>query len=167
MKKSIVRLIVCILIVSALVPLTLQEEAHALMTTVRVGYCDQMPPYQYTGADGQPRGFHVDVLEYIAEKEDLLLEYEAFGTTSEALDRLEEGGVDIVLGVAADKYFGYHIRYSNPVSTANLCLVAPKELAQEYKHENKKHYNKSGVCCIYFRNVCFMYCKTCRCFFKQ
>lgn len=146
MKKSIVRLIVCILIVSSLVPLTLQEEAQALTTTVRVGYCDQMPPYQYTGTDGKPRGFHVDVLEYIAEKEDLLLEYEAFGTTFEALDRLEEGSVDMVLGAAADKYFGYHIQYSNPVSTANLCLVAPTEIASKYKYENKKHYT---VVCEY------------------
>ncbi len=133
MKKSIVRLIVCILIVSTLVPLTAREEAHALMTTVRVGYCDQMPPYQYTGTDGQPRGFHVDVLEYIAEKEDLLLEYEAFGTTFEALDELEAGRLDIVLGVASEKYSEYNFRYSNPLSTANICLTAPAEIAQEYK----------------------------------
>ncbi len=146
MKISIVRLIVCILIVSVLVPIAGPEEAQALTTTVRVGYCDQMPPYQYTGADGKPRGFHVDVLEYIAEKEDLLLEYEAFGTTFEALDRLEEGSVDIVLGAAAGKYFGYNVRYSNPISTANLCLVAPAEIASKYKKENKKHYT---VVCEY------------------
>ncbi|MBR5488521.1 MAG: transporter substrate-binding domain-containing protein, partial [Firmicutes bacterium] len=146
MKKSIVRLIVCILIVSALVPLTVQGEAHALTTTVRVGYCDQMPPYQYTDADGLPKGFHVDVLEYIAEKEDLLLEYEAFGTTFEALDQLEEGSVDIVLGAAAGKYFDYNVRYSNPVSTANICLVAAAEIVPKYKNENKKTYT---VVCEY------------------
>lgn len=140
MKRGIVCMLTVVLILTAAVLPVWQTEAHALTTTVRVGYCDQMPPYQYTGADGQPRGFHVDVLEYIAEKEDLLLEYEAFGTTSEALDRLEEGGVDIVLGAAAGKYFGYHIQYSNPVSTANLCLVAPKEIAPKYKNENKKYY---------------------------
>ena len=132
------------------------EEAQALTTTIRVGFCDQMPPYQYCDVNGQPRGFHVDVLEHIAEKEDLILEYIPFGTTIGALNSLEEGNVDIVLGVVDGKYLEYDIRYSDTVSTANLCLTASAETAREYKEEPGRHFTK--VC--EFRVVDFAFLHT-------
>jgi len=42
--------------------------ADAVTTTVRVGYCSNMAPYQYTNALEQPEGFHIDVLEAIAKR---------------------------------------------------------------------------------------------------
>ncbi len=133
MKQYITGIMVLLLLVLAL-PV---QEAEALTTTVRVGYCGQIPPYQYADGSGKPQGFHVDVLEYIAEDEDLLLEYTEFDTTSSAMDALQEGNLDIVLGVVDNKFPGYDVRYSNPLSSTNLCLTATAEFAELYDSDKK------------------------------
>ncbi|MBQ8562852.1 MAG: transporter substrate-binding domain-containing protein [Firmicutes bacterium] len=132
MKRRITCLLTVILVIAEILP---QQEVYALTTTVRVGFCDQMPPYQYTDEQGTPHGFHVDVLESIAEEEDLLLEYHTYNTTFEAMDELEAGNVDLVLGCVDGRYPGYSIRYSNPVSTTNLCLITTSTLASKYREE--------------------------------
>ncbi len=126
-----------VLVLCCIVP---AEEAQAITTTVRVGFCDKMPPFQYTDSQGNPKGFHVDVLEYIAKKEELLLEYQAYNTTFEAMDELEAGNLDIVLGVADGKFTGYSIRYSNPISSTNLCLTTSAALAAKYQRESTGYF---------------------------
>ena len=134
MKKRIACTLIMIFILAACMPV---QEAEAITTTVRVGFCSQMPPFQYVDDAGNPRGFHVDILKYIAREENLQLEYQPFTTTFGAMDALEDGEVDMVLGAVGGRYSRYHIYYSDPVSTSNLCLVADKNLASKFRNNRR------------------------------
>ncbi|MCR4711239.1 MAG: transporter substrate-binding domain-containing protein [Clostridia bacterium] len=104
-----------------------------MTTAVRVGYCRNMPPYQYEDADGMPTGFHVELLEEVAKDTDLLLSYQAYESTSEAMEALGEGEIDVVLGVIEDQFTPYHLQYSRVISSANICLLAPRSAARAYR----------------------------------
>lgn len=137
MFKRFFRLLLMIIMIILITKESYPESAHALTTNVRVGFCAYMPPYQYIDDNDIPKGFHIDLLEEIAKNIDLNLEYVPFNTTAEAIDCLEKGDVDIVLGVARNSSSGYNALYSSPLSTTNLCLVANKKNAERYKNNPK------------------------------
>ena len=96
---------------------------NAMTTTVRVGYCSYMAPYQYADTSGQPQGFHIDVLEAVAEKAGLLTEFVSFNTTSEALNALQSGDIDIVIGVPQNQFANHNIRYTDVIAQANILCI--------------------------------------------
>ena len=67
-------------------------------TTIRVGIYDN-PPLTMTGAQGQPAGYLIDVLEEIARQEGWQLSYQAY-TFAEALQALRAGRIDLLPAVA-------------------------------------------------------------------
>ncbi len=78
--------------------------------TVRIGLYDNEPKV-FTDSEGKPAGIFIDILEYIAEKENWKLDYRP-GTWGEGLDRLEKGEIDLMPDVAytaeREKIFSYH-----------------------------------------------------------
>lgn len=114
------------------------NSAYALTTNVRVGFCAYMPPYQYLDNNDVPKGFHIDLMEEFAKNMDLKLEYISFNTTSEAMDSLERGYVDVVLGVIPSSVSDYNAIYTSPLSTTNLCLVTNKRTEESYKRTPKR-----------------------------
>ncbi|MBR6575121.1 MAG: transporter substrate-binding domain-containing protein [Clostridia bacterium] len=113
---------------------------NAMTTTVRVGYCSYMAPYQYADTSGQPQGFHIDVLEAVAEKAGLLTEFVSFNTTSEALNALQSGDIDIVIGVPQNQFANHNIRYTDVIAQANICLLSSHETANQYRNSPTKNY---------------------------
>lgn len=124
---------IAIIIILFIIVLSPADLTDSLTTTVRVGYCRYMPPYQYEKENGEAAGFHVELLDELALREDLNVEYEGFDSTSEALEALEEGDVDIVLGVTRNQFHNNNISYSRIISSANICLIAPKNAAKLYR----------------------------------
>mgnify|MGYP003370103032 CR=1 FL=1 len=115
--------------------------SYALTTNIRVGFCAYMPPYQYIDIKNDPKGFHIEILEEIAKNIELKLEYIPFHTTSEAMESLEKGDIDMVLGVARNTVSDYNVLYSSPLSTTNLCLVTNKRIANRYKENQRINEN--------------------------
>ncbi len=103
---------------------------QALTTTVRVGFCNHMAPYQFSTDDGKPAGFHIDVLDALAQNNSLLIDYTAFETTVDAMDALRAGEIDIVLGTVKEHFPGYDFWQSDVLSTANLCLSGQNKEAE-------------------------------------
>lgn len=66
--------------------------------SVKVGIY-QNPPKIFLKEDGTPSGFWVDIVDYIAEKEDWNVEYIS-GSWEQCLTRLENGEIDIMPDVA-------------------------------------------------------------------
>ncbi len=67
---------------------------------VRIGAFNYYPAiFLDTEEDGSVRGFYVDMLEDIARRENLRIQY-IYGTWQEGLERLREGRVDILTSVA-------------------------------------------------------------------
>lgn len=62
---------------------------------VRVGGDPDYPPHHFRDADGEARGFDVDVLREIAADRGLALEF-SFGEWNAVLARLERGELDVV-----------------------------------------------------------------------
>ncbi len=67
-------------------------------STIRVGVYDNAP-IVYQTKDGKNHGLSIEVLKYVALKEDWTLEY-VFGSWSQCLDRLEQGEIDIQVYIA-------------------------------------------------------------------
>ncbi|MFW5916281.1 MAG: transporter substrate-binding domain-containing protein [Bacteroidota bacterium] len=55
-------------------------------------------PYTFTDSKGTAKGFDVDVIKYIAEKNNYTLEFN-FSRWDKALESLENGDVDVLLGI--------------------------------------------------------------------
>ncbi len=82
-------LLLCLFIVSP---------AMSAVRTVRVGLYDN-PPKLERGDGGRPRGLFIDILENIARKEGWDIRYVP-GSWEEGLERLKEGGIDLMPDVA-------------------------------------------------------------------
>lgn len=135
MKGRFLAIIGCLcIIVSQIAP-----TSHAIRTTVRVGFSSGMAPYQYVANDGTPEGFHIALLQKIADHGDLVLELIPYATTTAAMDALQQGDLDVVLGVPHKQYSDYKVAFSDIVSTANLCLIGEKELVENHGEEYLEH----------------------------
>ncbi len=55
-------------------------------------------PYTFLDSNGKAKGFDVDIIKYIAQRHDFLLEFQ-FTKWNEALENLENGKVDVLLGI--------------------------------------------------------------------
>ncbi len=92
MKKH--RLLLLCLLFSQLSPMIL---IHADQP-VRVGIY-QNEPLVFTDADGNVEGIYIDVLDYVAAEEGWRVQYVP-GTWPECLERLEDGEIDLLVGIA-------------------------------------------------------------------
>ena len=80
----------------AAVLVTIAPALHAA-TEIRVGLHDAKPVV-FRNAEGEPSGLMVDILEHIAELEDLELHY-VYGSWAECLERLEKGEIDLLFPI--------------------------------------------------------------------
>ena len=65
---------------------------------VKIGVYENAPKV-FTSPSGKPSGIFIDIIEYIAKKENWNLQY-VKGTWAEGLDRLETGKIDLMPDVA-------------------------------------------------------------------
>ncbi len=90
--------IILFFIVATLLPAMPNTPLYAREGAVKVGVYNNAP-IVFKDEEGNLRGFSVEVLEYIASKENWDLEY-VFGTWPESLARLEKGQIDIQVYIA-------------------------------------------------------------------
>jgi len=115
-------LLLVFLLLFALLP---AAQADAAEIHVRVGVNVNLPPYQFVNGEEGIGGLHIDIMNALAAESGLVVEYVAFSNTYEAILALERGELDAVLGVPSGKYRSYPITTSEPINTADLCLLAP------------------------------------------
>ncbi len=77
-----------------LIPNLTAENTRTLKVNLSVN-----APLVFTDENGQPGGFYIDILKYIAKEESWDLQFVP-GTWKECLDRLENGEIDIVMSIA-------------------------------------------------------------------
>ena len=145
MKGRLIAVVFCFCIVFSLIA----PSAHAIRTTVRVGFCFGMAPYQYLGEDGMPEGLHLELLQNIAERSNLVTELIPYESTTVAMDALEKGDIDLVLGVPEMQHMNANVMFSDIISTANLCLLAPTGTAESHGEE----YLENSIIAVEYRLV--------------
>ena len=75
--------------------------SHQTRRTLRVGIYQNMPKVGLD-SNNEPAGVFIDIIEYIAQKENWKLEF-VQGTWSELLEKLDAGEIDIMVDVARSK----------------------------------------------------------------
>ncbi|MBE0504293.1 MAG: response regulator [Desulfuromonadales bacterium] len=93
MKKTLITTMSFLLLLLSCVPLFAGEPR-----VVRIGAFDYYPAI-FKDKDGTIKGFYVDALAAIAERENIRFKY-IYGTWKEGMERLESGEVDLLTSVA-------------------------------------------------------------------
>ncbi len=117
----------------ALLTIFSKQDAHAIDTILRVAYEPNLPPYQFLEKDFHA-GIHIDVLNSIAKNNKFIMEYIPMKTTTECIDALSEGKVDIVLGINPNWNYKYNYLLTENISESYICVVAPNEKLGNLSH---------------------------------
>nr|WP_319395784.1 transporter substrate-binding domain-containing protein [uncultured Desulfobacter sp.] len=112
MNKSLTSILVFLLFVLCFVPIAFSKNQ-----IVKVGVYDNAP-IVYMDENGDFAGLSVDVLAYIADKENWTLEYK-FGTWSECINRLENSEIDIQVYIAFSEARALRYDYNNEMLISN------------------------------------------------
>lgn len=120
-KRMMLCLFNAFLIFTHLIPPSTSAEERV----VKVGVYENAPKV-FTSESGEPSGIFIDIIEYIAEKEDWDIDY-VEGTWAEGLDRLDNGEIDLMPDVAfteaRNRIFSFH---TTPVLSSWFQVYARK-----------------------------------------
>ncbi len=140
-----------IFIISLFVVLSVLSSPLCAYTVVKVGIYQNIP-MAFIGEGSAAKGFFIDILEYIASKEDWKVRYFP-GSREECLKQLEEGRLDLLAGITysqeKDKRFDYEyesvlsewaqIYTQKDSSIESIVDLNDKKIAVLY---NSIHYDK-------------------------
>lgn len=118
-----------------------QQPASASRETVRVGVSAHMPPYQFRSESGALAGLHIDLMNAIAERSDLDLQYVPFTRNSLCLEALRNGEVDVILGISSNEPAAAYFQSIGELSSSSLCMVQPRE---NRNHESPEEHSYSA-----------------------
>lgn len=113
--------------------------AQAVETIVYVGYDPYLAPFQFE-QDGEAAGLHIDLMNEIAENYNFKITYIPFENKSDSVRALENGEIDLVLGIILDGNRTLKERYSAPISQSSIVMLAKKERAESIKAGMKDEY---------------------------
>ncbi len=99
------------------------NKVYAVDTMLKVAIDPNMPPYQFVENDRYV-GLHVDILNKLADRYGFKIEYIPFGSTSKCIEALENGQVDVVLGVILNDNIKYKVQLTDSISQSSICMVA-------------------------------------------
>ncbi len=121
MLRSLLNLFFLLFAVSSIL---FSNPVHAAERHVRVGVRDNAP-FVFQDEKGIFRGFSVEILEYVAEKENWELEY-VHGTWAESLDRLERGAIDVLSHIAYSRERALKFDFTRETLLSNWGIVYSK-----------------------------------------
>lgn len=101
------------------------ESLTIIPQTIRVAVDDKMPPLQYR-EDGKYKGFHIDVLEGIADFYHLNLQYLPMGL-EKSIKALKDGEIDAILGVSYLANMSEDLMFTENILTSSVGLITDGE----------------------------------------
>lgn len=118
-------------------------ESEGARTSIKVAVNYNFPPFQYLDKNGEIVGLHIDIMNEIADNEDLIVEYIAFNETNKSVEALENGLVDVVLGVVSSNVNNSALQMTNDISSATLCMLVGNENINRvlYPQQYSKKYS--------------------------
>lgn len=134
--SNLIRLILTIIVF--LFQISVCSKAYAIETILNVAFDPNCPPYQFI-EDGVVKGLHIDVLNKIAEMNDYTIQYVPINGTVKCLEALNEGEIDIVLGIINNSNSEYSSQFTDAISQTSLCMIAHED---NVKKINNKIYTK-------------------------
>lgn len=107
--------------------------ARAITTNLRVGFNSGFGIYQSVNDRGEAEGFHIDVMNALAEDLSLAVEYVPFENDLLCYQALETGAIDLVLGTPSGSIAStaYDFIAVDALSDYSLCLIVDNSLADQ------------------------------------
>ena len=95
---------------------------------IRVAVSGHMKPLMFVDENGTPQGAYVDIMNELARIGDLNVEYVIYDRQMQAVEALDKGEVDAVLGTVESDAANYSsLRSSSEIYSASTCLVTEKD----------------------------------------
>ena len=95
---------------------------------IRVGVSGHMKPLMFIDENGTPQGAYVDIMNELARIGDLNVEYVIYDRQMQAVEALDKGEVDAVIGTVESDAANYSsLRSSSEIYSASICLVTEKD----------------------------------------
>lgn len=126
MKKQINKTII-LLFLSIILSAFYTIESEATRTSIKVAVNHNFPPFQYLNDEGENVGLHIDIMNDIAKTENLIVDYIGFNETNKSIEALENGIVDVVLGIVSKNYTDSMLSRTNDISSASLSMLVGNE----------------------------------------
>ena len=126
MKKQINKTII-LLFLSIILSAFYTIESEATRTSIKVAVNHNFPPFQYLNDEGENVGLHIDIMNEIAKTENLIVDYIGFNETNKSIEALENGIVDVVLGIVSKNYTDSMLSRTNDISSASLSMLVGNE----------------------------------------
>lgn len=123
------------LIILILIILAFTVKVDAIEIILKVALNPNLPPYQFE-ENGKFKGLHIDIIEAIAKKNNLIIEYKPMSSNNKCLESLYNDEVDIVLGAISNNK--YENQATDNISQSSIIMIANKDYA--YLISNKKDY---------------------------
>lgn len=96
--------------------------AGAIDTVLKVAVDPSLPPYQFTD-ENELVGMHIDIMNELADEYGFIIEYIPMESTGKCLEALENGEVDVVLGVMANDNIKYKVALTENISHSSICMI--------------------------------------------
>jgi len=123
-----------IFIILIIAVLSLNYKVSAINTILKVAFDPNLPPYQFLEND-KPAGMHIDLLNKIAERYDFLIEYIPIEGTYRCMEALENGDVDIALGVINNNV-KYEAGLSESISQSSIFMIVNNNRLIDFNNKN-------------------------------
>lgn len=132
-------------------------KVYAIDTMLKVAVNPNLPPYQYVEND-KLVGLHIDIMDSIAKKNNFIIEYIQVSNDEESLIALENGNVDVVLGIINNSNVRKKGQVTEGISQSSLFMIAPDGIAEKVKNTvDFRKYNavleKGSVAYSYIREM--------------
>lgn len=110
-------------------PLTPAEAAWvAQHPVVRVGVAVEFPPYYFAAERGRYEGFVIDLMDRLAQRTGVRLEYQRFASSGDVLDAMRAGSVDLTPFSAETPERADDLRFVGPLFATQTVVVADRRL---------------------------------------
>ncbi len=129
--RNIFRRLVCILMFSILGGIQTQAQTQSTQPTNKtliVGVAGTEPFVIIEDASGIPNGLAIEIWQDLANKMRWIYEYKTFDTVNDALNALEQGELDLVVGpISITSQRVSKFRFSQPFYQSSLSIVSRAE----------------------------------------
>lgn len=106
--------------------------SRGLNRYLKVGFNQNLPPFQFIDGDGQFAGVHVEMLEAIGRNRDYAITFVPFDTNRACLEALAAGQVDLAMGIIPDslpKDSGFVC--ADVLTSSQLCMVVRNDVLEQ------------------------------------
>lgn len=134
-KIAKIKKVFIVIIIITFIIILFNLKVYSIDTILRVAFDPNMPPYQFIEND-QYLGVHIDILNKIAQKNNFIIEYIPIENISKCMEALENGEVDIVLGIMLNNNTKYKSELTENISLSSICMIV---------HNNKIENMQNGI----------------------